>query len=366
MRHRFHSLCPYFAMFPETFAQHWIERLTKPGETVLDPFSGRGTTALTALLCGRNAISSDVNDVAICLTRAKTTPPSLGRLKGRISQLRRDFEPSAWKAEAKQADEFFQHAYAPATLEQILYLRKTLEWKRSRVDNMVAALMLGSLHGEAATSARYLSNQMPRTISTKPRYSVKFWKQRNLVAPCRDAFKVLTSIADFRYESPLPLGISVVLHSDMRSLPRLIDTQKSEQISCAITSPPYLNVTSFEEDQWLRLWFLGGLSYPKKGVVSRDDRHGTADNYWSFIGDMWRSLGAVMAPRSHVVIRIGSRRISPDLLKRGLTGCSQFTGRKIKLVGSQVTEIVNRQTDAFRPGTKGCVVELDCHFRFAD
>ncbi len=365
MRHRFHSLCPYFAMFPETFAEYWIKRLTKPEETVLDPFSGRGTTALTALLCGRNAISSDVNDVAVCLTMAKTTPPSLSRLKARLSQLRNEFDTGAWKDGASEADEFFRHAYAPATLAQLLYLRETLNWKKSRVDNMISALALGSLHGETQ-STRYLSNQMPRTISTKPRYSVKFWKERKLVAPKRDAFKLLAEMAEFRYASPLPQGESVVLHTDMRNLPRMIDTPVRDPIRCVVTSPPYLNVTSFEEDQWLRLWFLGGLTYPKKGVMSRDDRHGTADNYWSFIGDMWRSLGAVMADGSHVVVRIGSRKISPDFLKRGLTGCAQFSGRKVKLVSSQITEIKRRQTGAFRPGSTGCVVELDCHFRFAD
>jgi hypothetical protein len=364
MRHRFHAICPYFAMFPESFAEYWIKRLTKPEETVLDPFSGRGTTALTALLCGRNAISSDVNDVAVCLTKAKTSPPSLGRLKARLSTLRKGFDPSAWRKVAREADEFFLHAYAPGTLKQLLYLRETLDWKESRVDNMLAALTLGSLHGEVS-SKRYLSNQMPRTISTKPRYSVNFWKQRGLVAPERDVFDVLAYSASFRYESPLPEGKSVVLHTDMRNLPRVIDLP-NKSIRCAVTSPPYLNVTSFEEDQWLRLWFLGGLSYPKKGIMSRDDRHGTADNYWSFIGDMWRSLGAVMADNAHVVIRIGSRRISPDLLKRSLVGCGQFSGRKVKLVSHRVTEIKKRQTDAFRPGTKGCVVELDCHFRFAD
>lgn len=363
MRHRFHALCPYFAMFPESFAEHWIKRLTKPHETVLDPFSGRGTTALTALLCGRNAISSDVNDVAICLTKAKTRPPSLSRLKARLSRLRKEFDPAAWRKDAREVDEFFEYAYAPATLRQLLYLRSTLDWERSRVDNMISALTLGSLHGEAESN-RYLSNQMPRTISTKPRYSVKFWKDRKLVAPERDVFNVLNRMAAFRYESPLPQGDSVVLHTDMRNLPRMIESEPP--VSCAITSPPYLNVTSFEEDQWLRLWFLGGPQYPKKGVVSRDDRHGTADNYWSFISDMWRSLGAVMADGSHVVIRIGSRRISPEFLKRGLTGCGQFSGRKVKLLSHQVTEIQRRQTDAFRPGTTGCVVELDCHFKFAD
>jgi DNA methylase len=366
MRHRFHALCPYFAMFPESFAESWIKRLTKPDDTVLDPFSGRGTTALTALLNGRNAISSDVNDVAVCLTRAKTDPPSRGRLKTRVSGLQKNFNPLSWKKVAKQADEFFQNAYAPATLAQLLYLREELDWKKSRIDNMIAALVLGSLHGESQTSKRYLSNQMPRTISTKPRYSVKFWKDRHLIAPPRDAFEVLNGMIDFRYESPLPTGHSLVLHTDMRHLPRLIDEGVRKTIRCVVTSPPYLNVTSFEEDQWLRLWFLGGLTYPKKGTVSRDDRHGTADNYWSFIGDMWRSLGAVMADNSHIVVRIGSRKISPDQLKRGLAGCAQFSGRKVKLVGSQVTEITGRQTDAFRPGTTGCVVELDCHFRFAD
>jgi hypothetical protein len=152
----------------------------------------------------------------------------------------------------------------------------------------------------------------------------------------------------------------------MRNLPRLIESSPKRPIGCSITSPPYLNVTSFEEDQWLRLWFLGGRSHPKKGIVSRDDRHGTPDNYWSFIGDMWRCLGAVMAENGHVVIRIGSRRISPEALKRGLSGCAPFSGRKVKLLSNHVTEIRKRQTDAFRPGTKGCGVELDCQFRFAD
>ena len=34
MRHRFHSICPYFAMFPESFAETWISNLTKRGDTV--------------------------------------------------------------------------------------------------------------------------------------------------------------------------------------------------------------------------------------------------------------------------------------------------------------------------------------------
>ncbi len=62
----------------------------------------------------------------------------------------------------------------------------------------------------------------------------------------------------------------------MRNLPRIIDSDARAAIRCAVTPPPYLNVTSLEEDQWLRLWFLGGPAHPKKGIMSSDERHGTA------------------------------------------------------------------------------------------
>lgn len=79
MRHPFHAICPYFAMFPESFPERWIEELTEPGDVVLDPFCGRGTTPFQALLMGRHAIASDINPVAYCVTRAKLRAPATGR-----------------------------------------------------------------------------------------------------------------------------------------------------------------------------------------------------------------------------------------------------------------------------------------------
>ncbi len=362
MRNRFHSLCPYFAMFPDSFATEWIERLTRPGETVLDPFCGRGTTALSATLAGRHCISCDVNDVAYCLTKAKTNPPSLKGLQGRLSVLEKQFAPDDWKKQLQGCPEFFHHAFAPSTLTQLLYLRGALSWQASRVDNMIAALALGSLHGESQVSPSYFSNQMPRTISTKPGYSIRFWASRGLTAPKRDVFSILRQRAAYRYESPLPKGRSLVLHDDMRTLPRRLSGWP-EPVRCVITSPPYLDVTSFEEDQWLRLWFLGGPPHPTRGRISRDDRYARQDQYWHFIGDMWRSMGSVLGRRAHIVIRIGSRTVSPRQLERVLTASSQISGRGVHLVSSKVTQMKNRQTDAFRPGSKGCAYELDCHYK---
>jgi hypothetical protein len=361
LRHRFHSLCPYFAMFPETFAQKWIERLTAPGDVVLDPFSGRGTTALTALLLGRQSIAADVNDVAYCLTRAKTQPPRLSELRCRLASLHRAFGKRRRIVRIAGDDRFFEAAFAPHTLSQLLFLRDRLCWKQSRVDCMIAALVLGSLHGESQRSPSYMSNQMPRTISTKPAYSVRFWKRHGLEAPERDVFEIVGQRATFRYESKLPVGSSTVIHGDMRKLPQLAMSWP-QPANCVITSPPYLDVTNFEEDQWLRLWFLGGPPYPTTNRISRDDRYGGRANYWSFIADMWRSLGGTLARRAHVVIRIGSRIESSATLRTSLKGCATLSRRKVSLVSCRESEIQNRQTPSFRPGARGCRVETDFHF----
>ena len=209
--------------------------------------------------------------------------------KRRINQLEESFDKRRWRHAAENSTEFFQYAFRPETLQQLLYLRKTLQWRTNRVDTMLAALVLGSLHGEMDTSDSYLSNQMPRTISTKPAYSVRFWKKRRLKAPERDAFDLLRSRASFRYESDPPEGDAIVIHRDMRELPRIRESLP-QRISCVITSPPYFDVTDFEKDQWLRLWFLGGPARPTTGRLSRDDRYSFEADYWRFIADMWRSL----------------------------------------------------------------------------
>lgn len=363
MRNRFHSICPYFAMFPETFAERWIGHLSRPGDVVLDPFSGRGTTAFQSLLMGRDAIASDVNDVAYCLTRAKTAAPALDVVLRRLIVLSRGFDGRQWWATAQRAPEFFRYAYAPRVLQQLCYLRSRLKWRTSDCDALIAAMALGSLHGEMDKSASYFSNQMPRTISTKPAYSVRFWKKRKLVAPERDVFALLVDRSRFRYETPPPSGSAITFHSDMRKLPELLANYR-RPINLVITSPPYFDVTNFEEDQWLRLWFLGGPTAPCRNRLSRDDRYSFAPRYWSFIADMWRSLGGVVAPKGNVIVRIGSPRIGPDRLERMLTASAVFSGRRVAKVSVAVSEIRRRQTDQFRPGTRGCSVEVDCHYRF--
>jgi hypothetical protein len=358
-----HALCSYFAMFPESFAEHWLSKLTDPGDTVLDPFCGRGTLPFQALLMGRDAIGCDTNPVAYCISRAKTNAPSKGAVLARINRLEESFEADGVVSkELSELPIFFRHAYHKYTLMQLVYLRNTLRHRVTIVDGMIAALVLGSLHGETDRSANYFSNQMPHTISTKPDYSVRFWKERQQRAPKRDVFDILRRQLDYRYFEKPPAGRASIFNTDMRNLPRLKGKFNSP-IRCVVTSPPYFDVTNYAEDQWLRLWFLGGPPEPRKQRFSQDDRHGDVNQYWTMLADMWRMLSLVLDKKADVVIRIGATRLSPEQLVSGLHAVSKVTNRRVRLVDSHVSEIVKRQTEAFRPGSRGCRVEVDCHFR---
>lgn len=52
-----------------TWFNHWIEALTEPGELVVDPFIGAGTTLVAAKSCGRRAIGFDIDEES-CSTAA--------------------------------------------------------------------------------------------------------------------------------------------------------------------------------------------------------------------------------------------------------------------------------------------------------
>jgi DNA modification methylase len=49
------------AKFPETLAQEFIEFFTKPGQWVLDPMAGTGSTVVAALRCRRHCIGIELN-----------------------------------------------------------------------------------------------------------------------------------------------------------------------------------------------------------------------------------------------------------------------------------------------------------------
>jgi hypothetical protein len=68
-----HNFYRYPARFSPKLVRAAIDAFTEPGDLVLDPFVGGGTTLVEAMVSGRHAIGADISSLATFVSQVKTT-----------------------------------------------------------------------------------------------------------------------------------------------------------------------------------------------------------------------------------------------------------------------------------------------------
>ena len=98
----------HLAMFPEELPRRLIKMFSFPGETVLDPFLGSGTTSLAAKNLGRNSVGYEINPEFIPLIRNKLGTGDLFAESGIVVRKQKtgecDFEKEIAKLPYRFAD----------------------------------------------------------------------------------------------------------------------------------------------------------------------------------------------------------------------------------------------------------------------
>ncbi len=329
--HSFHPMCSYLASFPAALAHAFIARYSRPGDVVLDPFSGRGTTPLQACAEGRIGVGNDLNPFAHLLTASKVAPASRAAATTRLTQLRLAWNAGAveWTALAERvlldptgtsvppagsalapSDGDVERvpaevalAFHPDTLAQLLFIRTTLQLD-DRTDRFLAAAITGILHGK---SASYLSELMPNTFSMAPRYVRDFAARTAFASPRRDAFDGLAAKLDRLFRQPTPATEGIALLGDARDAASrarqaLRERGRPDQARLVVTSPPYLRVVKYGYYNWLRTWFLG---FDARTIdATLDDAHHRKP-YLAFMRDVLAGLRPALTDDAVLVLVIG-------------------------------------------------------------
>ncbi len=349
--HAFHPMCSYLASFPAALTHAFIARYTRPGDVVLDPFSGRGTTPLQACVEGRIGVGNDLNPFAHVLTAAKVDPPTAGQAEARRARLRIDWsrEHGTWEvvaarlhaaARAALADERaidepggpaptlpfevpragsgalpgpgepgdrvpleVALAWHPATLAQLLFVRSRLDLA-DRTDRFLAAALTGILHGK---SRGYLSTLMPNTFSMAPRYVRDFVRRTGLELPERDVFACLGEKLHRLGRDGRPPVPGIALLGDARDAggrfrSELRARALPDRARLVVTSPPYLRVVKYGYYNWLRAWFLGFDAAQIDRTL--DDAH-HREPYLVFVREVLAGLRPALADDAVIVLVIG-------------------------------------------------------------
>lgn len=312
-RNRLNALCPYYTMFPLSFPGK-VLATARPEDWVLDPFCGRGTTLFAARIHGLSNVGVDVNPVAVALATAKleyASPES-------VVELCKDLLHPGQPREVPEGD-FWTLAYDKTTLFQVSLLRERLiNVEDSSPARILRALVLGILHGPIRMSKpSYLSNQMPRTYSTKPGAAVRYWTKHNLTPPVVDVLDVVTRRAHYSLAS-VPRKVSgSVIAGDAKTAIQSLD----RTFQWVVTSPPYYGMRTYVPDQWLRHWFLGGppaVQYDVPGQLP----HKGLECFTRGLADVWGVVSAKCTLGAKLVVRFGalpSQRQDPrEIIQRSL------------------------------------------------
>jgi hypothetical protein len=296
--HPFHPMCSYMAMFPPRLPHYFIQRFSNPGDRVLDPFSGRGTTPTEACVEGRFGIANDLNPLAYTLSRAKVDPPDLPMVMDRLQELELDFRSNG--AGLPPAHDPIRVVFHEETLRQLDFLRASLS--DSCEDIFIKATVLGILHGKYRRNGRdsiYLSIDMPNTFSMSPDYIRDYVKRNSLEYLPLDAFENTRRRLRRLYREGVPKTGGEAYRHDIR---RLHEVVSPESIHLVVSSPPYLRVVKYGLYNWIRLWFLG---IPVEEVDrSLDDGH-DLPAYQAFMAETIRQLERLLIYGGLVALVIG-------------------------------------------------------------
>ena len=274
-----HYMCSYMAMFPPELPHYFIERFTELGDTVLDPFCGRGTAPVEAAAQGRRGIGNDLNPLAVALTRGKLSNPSLDEVLLRIGQLEAKYEPSEWR-HFSGAPRKIRMIFHIRTLRQLMFLKRELDWSEPGIDAFLTAVLMGALHG---SSKGFLSLPMPNTFSMGWGYIASKIEEDPVRWRCpdRDVFEVLRGRVDRQLAKGRLTGSGETLFGDVRDLDQKVE---HGSVQLLFTSPPYLKVIKYGLYNWIRLWFLTESGSHKEVDKTLDDTHAIVE-YLDFMRD---------------------------------------------------------------------------------
>ncbi|HSB06356.1 MAG TPA: DNA methyltransferase [Thermodesulfobacteriota bacterium] len=266
-----HDLHSFAAKFPPQLPRVFIRGLTDPGDIVLDPMMGSGTTLVEALLEGRQGIGLDIDPLALRLGRAKTTTIDTHRLRDAGQKVltkanhllleKKSVDQSLSQFFDDQTRAFLDYWFLPDTQRELMALILAIkdiqdEPSRHFLDLTFSSIIITKSGG--VSRARDLAHSRPHLDNTKlsknalEQFSLRLRKNLNSIEELN-----LNGLA------------GTIIAGDARSMP-LADGI----IDLIVTSPPYANAIDYmRAHKFSLVWFgksISDLSKLRAGYIGSE------------------------------------------------------------------------------------------------
>lgn len=244
----------YRACFKPQLPKYFIEKYTKKGEIVYDPFGGRGTTAIEAALLGRNIITNDINPLSTLFVQGRLNPPSLDDIEDWFdSRIERN-------TEMDQID--LSMFFEKKTLQEINDLRNYFINKKIKyldnIDHWIKMVATNRLTGHS--KGFFSVYTLPPNQAASAKSQIQINKKRNQSPEYKDTREIIIKKSRQLLRTLDKDQSKNLLEAGKRALIFENDASQTSEISSGcvkliVTSPPFLNIVNYSEDNWLRCWF---------------------------------------------------------------------------------------------------------------
>lgn len=311
-----HGFHVYPARMHPTTAARLVALAAPPGAVVLDPFCGSGTVLVEALAAGRQAVGTDLNPLAVRLSRLKVRDlTAAGRAllvteAARARAVADERRKARVGSSVRYPDEDVE-LFEPHVLLELDSLRVGIDGAEKSTREALMLVLSSLLTKVSRQKGDTSAERAPRRLAAG--YTAKLF--------ARKTEELAERLATLDARVPRPRAEVRVAIDDAATL----DAVPTASVDAVVTSPPYVATYDYASHHDARLRWLGLPQREVRRFMERelgsrrayaarspdDARDAWLDELWSFL----RAVARVTRPGGNVVLLMADSAIQGEALR---------------------------------------------------